>query len=160
MSENVFAPEFLVAMFDDQRRLLGAVNAVRARGLRVYDVYSPHPVHRLDDALGIKRSRLPLATLAGGVLGLVTALALELYVSVYDWPLNVGGKPDNSMLAFIPVAFELTILCAGLATVAALPTGGGVMAFVSFRFLPNGRPRSGQGLPRSVECRFLPVKSS
>jgi hypothetical protein len=120
MSENVFAPEFLVAMFDDQRRLLSAVKAVRTRGLRVYDVYSPHPVHGVDEALGIKRSRLPFATLAGGVLGLVTALALQLYVSVYDWPLNVGGKPDNSMLAFIPVAFELTILCAGLSTVAAL----------------------------------------
>ena len=120
MSENAFVPEFLVALFDDPRRLLSAVKAVRARGLRVYDVYSPHPVHGLDEALGIKPSRLPWATLGGGVFGLLNALALELYVSVYDWPLNVGGKPDNSMLAFIPVAFELTILGAGLVTVVAL----------------------------------------
>jgi hypothetical protein len=133
MSENVFAPEFLVALFDDQRRLVKAVKAVRARGLRVHDVYSPHPVHGLDEALGITPSRLPLATLAGGVLGLVTALALQLYVSVYDWPLNVGGKPDNSMLAFIPVAFELTILAAGLATVAAL--------LLQCRLFPTVQPR-------------------
>jgi len=133
MSENAFAPEFLVAVFDDQRRLVGAVNAVRARGLRVHDVYAPYPVHRLDEAMGIRRSRLPLATLAGGVLGLVSALAFELYVSVYDWPLNVGGKPDNSMLAFIPVAFELTILSAGLATVAAL--------LLRCRLFPTIRPR-------------------
>ncbi len=101
MSEQAFAPEYLVARFDDPRRLVSAVRAVRARGLRVYDVYTPHPVHHLDEAMGLTRSRLPLATLAGGVLGLVSALALELYVSVYDWPLNVGGKPDNSLLAFI-----------------------------------------------------------
>ena len=133
MSEQAFAPEYLVALFDDPRRLVSAVRAVRARGLRVYDVYTPHPVHHLDDALGLTRSRLPLATLAGGVLGLVSALALELYVSVYDWPLNVGGKPDNSMLAFIPIAFELTILCAGLATVAAL--------LLRCRLFPTPHPR-------------------
>lgn len=120
MAEHVFGGEFLVATFGDERGLLNAVRAVRARGLRVHDVYSPYPIHRLDAALGIGRSRLPLATLAGGVLGLLSSLAFEFYAAVLDWPLNVGGKPDNSTLAFIPVAFEITILGAGLATVAAL----------------------------------------
>jgi ActD protein len=112
--------EFMVALFRDERLLVDAVRAIRARGLRVYDVYSPFPVHGLDEAMAIRQSRLSVATLAGGCLGLIAAMALQFYTAVVDWPLNVGGKPDNSTLAFIPIAFELTILGAGLATVAAL----------------------------------------
>ena len=120
MTDRAFAGEFLVATFADQRRLLNAVRAVRASGLRVHDVHGPYPVHGLDEALGIRRSWLPMATLAGGVLGLLVSLSFQFYVAVFDWPLNVGGKPDNSTLAFLPVAFEITVLGAGLATVAAL----------------------------------------
>jgi len=120
MIDHVFGSEFLVATFGDERRLLNAVRAVRARGLRVHDVYGPYPVHGLDDALAIRRSRLPLATLVGGVLGLLAALSFQFYVAVFDWRLNVGGKPDNSTLAFVPIAFEMAMLGAGLATVAAL----------------------------------------
>jgi hypothetical protein len=112
--------DFVVACFQHEQPVLDAVAAVRERGLRVDDVYSPYPIHGLDDAMGIARTRLPLAALAGGIAGLVGALALEVYTSVIDWPLDVGGKPDNSLLAFIPIAFELTILGAGLLTVAAL----------------------------------------
>jgi ActD protein len=120
MTDHAFRGEFLVATFGDERELLGAVRAVRARGLRVHDVHSPYPVHRLDESMGISRSRLPVAALAGGVLGLLTSLSFQFYVAVIDWPINVGGKPDNSTLAFLPVAFEITVLGAGLATVVAL----------------------------------------
>jgi hypothetical protein len=111
--------EFIVASFDDARRLVDAVRAVRARGLRVFDVYTPYPVHGLEEAMALRRSRLSWATFAGGCSGLVAAMALQYYASVVSWSLNVGGKPDNSMLAFIPIAFEITVLGAGLATVAA-----------------------------------------
>jgi hypothetical protein len=120
MTDHVFGGEFLVATFGDERGLLSAVRAVRARGLRVHDVYSPYPVHRLDEAMGIGPSRLPIVTLAGGVLGLLASLSFQFYVAVFDWRLNVGGKPDNSTLAFVPITFEMTVLAAGLATVAAL----------------------------------------
>jgi Protein of unknown function (DUF3341) len=123
--------EFVVGRFQHENPVVDAVEALRSSGLRVYDVYSPYPIHRLDEAMAIRRSRLPLAALAGGVLGLAAALALEIYTSVVDWPLNVGGKPDNSLLAFVPIAFELTVLGAGLLICAAfllrcrlLPAGG------------------------------------
>jgi Alternative complex III, ActD subunit len=112
--------DIVVGRFHEEPTVIEAVRAIRACGLRIADVYSPYPVHRLDDALGIERSRLPLVTLAGGACGLVAGLALELYTSVVDWPMNVGGKPDASLLAFVPIAFELTILGAGLATAAGL----------------------------------------
>ncbi len=110
---------FLIATFADPDGLLAAVRPLRRASFRVYDVYAPYPVHGLDEAMGIRRSRLPLITLAAGLSGLVTALGLQFYTNVLDWPLDVGGKPDNSTLAFIPISFELTVLAAGLATVAA-----------------------------------------
>jgi hypothetical protein len=70
--------------------------------------------------MGIKRSRLPWITFVVGVLALSFALTFQFYTSTLDWPLNVGGKPDNSTLAFVPICFELTVLISGLATVAAL----------------------------------------
>ena len=72
----------------------------------------------MDDALGWKPSRLGYACAVFALLGLVTAAALQYWTSVIDYPLNIGGKPLNSVPAFIPVGFELTVLLAGLGSVA------------------------------------------
>lgn len=109
----------LVATFAHVDGLLRAVRRARRETLRVYDVFAPFPVHGLDEAMGIRHTRLPKVTLIAGLTGLATALTLQFYANVLDWPLNVGGKPDNSTLAFIPISFELTVLFGGLATVAA-----------------------------------------
>lgn len=111
---------FVIATFSDPDTLLHAVQAVRAQDFRVYDVYAPYPIHGLDQAMGIRHSRLPWVTFLAGLGALTFALTLQFYTNVWDWPLNVGGKPDNSTLAFVPVCFELTVLIAGLSTVAAL----------------------------------------
>jgi ActD protein len=110
---------YLVATFADSRALVEAVATVRAHGFKVYDVYTPCPVHGLDEAMGIRPSRLPYVTLAAAALALAATVAFEFYAAVFDWPLNVGGKPDNSTLAFVPIAFEMTVLAGGLATAAA-----------------------------------------
>jgi Protein of unknown function (DUF3341) len=111
--------KILVATFPHVDNLLRAVRRARRDMLRVYDVFAPFPVHGLDEAMGIRHTRLPKVTLIAGLTGLATALTLQFYTNVLDWPLNVGGKPDNSTLAFIPISFELTVLFGGLATVAA-----------------------------------------
>jgi len=108
-----------VAVFDDPERLLAAVAKARGRGWQVADVHAPFPVHGLDGALGLAPSRLGWVTFAGGLAGMLGAVALQVYCNVVDWPLEVGGKPPNSALAFLPVTFELTVLAAGLATAAA-----------------------------------------
>jgi hypothetical protein len=122
----------LVATFPEADDLVRAVRRARGEALRVYDAYSPFPVHGLDEALGVRRTRLPKVTLIAGLTGLVCALTLQFYTNVLDWPLNVGGKPDNSTLAFIPISFELTVLFGGLATVAAF--------FLRARLFPGKRP--------------------
>jgi len=111
---------FLVACFEEEESLLNAVRTVRGNGVKVYDVFAPYPIHQLGVAMEIRKSRLPLATLFGALTGLLVAIGLQFYANVLDWPMNVGGKPDNSTLAFIPITFELTILFGGLITVAAL----------------------------------------
>lgn len=111
---------FLVATFTDAEKLLHAVRAVRQENLRIYDVYAPYPIHGLDAAMGVRRTRLPWVTFLVGCCALAFAVTFQFYTTVLDWPLNVGGKPDNSTLAFVPICFELTVLLSGLATVAAL----------------------------------------
>ncbi len=107
------------ADFADPDALLAAVGAVRAKGLTVVDTFTPFPVHGMDEALGEKASRLPWITGILGLAGFSGAFALQYWTSVVDYPLVVGGKPLNSLPAFIPVLFELTVLLAGLGSVAA-----------------------------------------
>ena len=109
----------VIATFPHASDLLNAVRRARREMLRVYDVYAPFPVHGLDEAMGIRRTRLPRVTLIAGLTGLCFALGFQYYANVLDWPINVGGKPDNTTLAFIPISIELTVLFGGLATVAA-----------------------------------------
>src|SRR3954467_335839 len=111
---------FVIATFEDGHALLKAVQVVRAASYRIFDAYGPHPVHGLDEAMGIRPSRLPWVTFAAGVCAVAFALVLQFYTAVWDWPLDVGGKPDNSALAFVPVTFEITVLVAALSTVGAL----------------------------------------
>jgi hypothetical protein len=101
--------QFALGIFDDEDVLLHAVENVRAAGVKIYDVFSPYPVHGIDDALGIERSRLPIAAFFFGMTGLAFALWMQIYMLGFDWPMIIGGKPHIGLPAFVPVAFELTV---------------------------------------------------
>lgn len=111
--------DFILAIFDDDEKLLSGAWKARDKNIEMYDVYTPFPVHGLDDAMGIKRSFLPYITFLAGAFGLLVAVGLQVWTSAFSWPLNVGGKPFISWPAFIPVTFELTVLFAAHTTVAA-----------------------------------------
>jgi len=113
------AERFLIGSFSEPGGMLASVAALRGAGVPIHDVFAPYPVHGLDQAMGIRRSRLPFVTLLAGLTGLCCALAFQYYAAVFDWPLDVGGKPENSTLAFVPICFELTVLVGGLGTVGA-----------------------------------------
>lgn len=119
-----------VALFRSETDLLRAAERIAAGGTEIVDVHSPHPVHGIDEIVGIRRTRLPAATLAAGICGCALGTWLQVWSSAHDWPVNVGGKPWDSMPAFLPVTFEMTVLFAGLATVAAL--------LVRCRLAPSG----------------------
>jgi Protein of unknown function (DUF3341) len=120
------AREYLVATYAEPRALVEGVTSLRAHGFKIYDVYTPCPVHGLDEAMGLRRSRLGYVAFAAGAVGLVAAISFQYYAAVFDWTLNVGGKPDNSTLAFVPITFEITILAAGLATAKAFLARSGL----------------------------------
>ena len=109
----------MLGLFSDEDGIIGAVGAARAQGLRVVEAYTPYAVHGLDRALGLKRSRLSLVCLVAGALGAVLKLWFETWTAAVDWPVDVGGKPWNSLPAFVPITFEVMVLFAGLGTVAA-----------------------------------------
>jgi hypothetical protein len=111
--------ELLVATFDHDAELLAAIRAVRAHGIGIEEVFTPYAVHGIEEALGAPPSRLPWVTLLAGLAGLLGAALFQFWAADFDWPLNVGGKPANSALAFLPITFEVTVLLGGLATAGA-----------------------------------------
>ncbi|MDZ4817977.1 MAG: DUF3341 domain-containing protein [Planctomycetota bacterium] len=109
-----------MAEFVEPHDLLHAAEAAHAKGYRRMDGYSPMPIEGLSEALGFKKSKLPLLVLIGGIIGGIGGYAFQYWVNVIDYPLNIGGRPDHSWPAFIPVTFELTILCASLTAVLGM----------------------------------------
>ena len=110
----------LVAEFDGADALLAATKKTVAEGYRKMEAYSPFPVEGLDEALGFQRSRVPLITLIGGIVGCIGGFFMQWFSTVIHYPINVGGRPLNSWPAFIPVTFEMTILCAAIAGVLGM----------------------------------------
>ncbi len=110
----------LMAEFDDPTSLVTATERAHHEGYRQMDAYSPYPIEELHEALGSHHTRLPLIVLIGGICGCIGGYALEYWVSVMAYPLNIGGKPLHSWPAFIPVTFECTILVAALSCVLGM----------------------------------------
>jgi hypothetical protein len=110
----------LLAEFDSAAHLVAAARRVRDEGYRKTDAFSPFPVEGLDEALGVRPTRLPFLVLLGGLLGGAGGYFMLYYSAVYDYPFNVGGRPFHSWPAFIPITFELTILTAALFAVLAV----------------------------------------
>ena len=104
----------LMAEFEDVQQLIEAARRTREAGYRHYDAYTPIPVEELAEVMHAHDNRLSWLVLVGGILGLVGGYGLQYWTSVIDYPLNIGGRPLHSWPAFIPPAFETTILGAAL----------------------------------------------
>jgi len=118
---NKDAPTYgLLAEFAEPEALLAAVRRARAAGYRKMDAFTPFPVEHLAEELGFHHTALPLIVLIGGLIGCGGGFLLQYWISAVDYPLNIGGRPLNSWPSFIPVTFELTILCAALFAVLGM----------------------------------------
>ncbi|MBI1790378.1 MAG: DUF3341 domain-containing protein [Acidobacteria bacterium] len=119
----------LVGFFEDEQDILAVTQEVRRAGFKIADVFAPYAVHGLDRAMGLEPSRLPLVCFLLGVLGAAFKVWFEFWTTASAWPINVGGKPWNSLPAFVPVTFEVMVLFAGVSTVIAF--------FIVSRFWPG-----------------------
>lgn len=115
MSQRVF-----LATFEHEDHLLAATSAVRERGYRIQDAFTPYAVHGLDKAMGLAPSRLTWVCFVCGMLGALGMLWFEHWTAAITWPIDVGGKPWNSLPSDVPVAFEAAVLLAGFGSVFAL----------------------------------------
>jgi hypothetical protein len=110
----------LMAEFDNPTGLVEAANQARLAGYRAMDAYSPIPIEELNEALGLRRTRLPRLVLLGGILGGLGGYGLEVWTQAIAYPMNIGGRPAISWPQFIPVTFETTVLGAALTAFVAM----------------------------------------
>ena len=112
----------LYGLYDDDDILLEGIHQLKKKEIKIKEVYTPFPVHGLDKALGLKKTRLPKIAFMYGVYGACLAVFMTWYMMTYDWPQDIGGKPAvhpegslqawfRSVPAFIPITFELTVFC-------------------------------------------------
>ncbi len=102
----------VIALFDTAADIYHAAEQVRDAGYQRWDALTPFPVHGLDAAMGLRRSKVPIFTFVGGFVGFWTGMFIAWYMGAYDYPLVVGGMPYFSPVFPFPVAYELTILLA------------------------------------------------
>lgn len=110
----------IMAEFGNPTDLVVAIHKARAAGYRTMDAYSPIPVEEVSEALHIHDRKLPLLVLLGGIAGCIGGFSLATWTSVYDYPINVGGRPFFSWVSFLPVTFETTVLAAAATAVLGL----------------------------------------
>ncbi len=120
LSEN---RRYLLGVFNREEDILEVTRAVRDSGMKIADVYAPYAVHGLDTAMGLRPSRLPWICFALGLAGAGLKVWFEFWTTAQSWPIDVGGKPWNSLPAFVPVTFEVMVLFAGVGTVIAFLIG-------------------------------------
>jgi hypothetical protein len=107
----------MMGEFETPAALVKAAHAAHAAGYKAMDAYSPIPIEELHHAMGLPTTKLSTLVFSGGLIGGISGFLLENWVSIFAYPLNVGGKPLYSWPAFIPVTYECTILGAALTCV-------------------------------------------
>lgn len=110
----------LIATFETTPALYHAAEQVRDAGYKNWDCITPFPVHGLDGAMGLERSRVPRISLCGGLTGFCTGMSMIWWTGAFDYPLIVGGKPFFSPMFAFPVSYELTILFTAFATIGGM----------------------------------------
>ncbi len=143
------AERVIYAMYDDDDVLKDGAKKLVAKGVKVAEVFSPFPIHGIDPIIGVKNTRLGIMAFLYGLTGLTLATIGMRYFMIVDWPMNIGGKPSMSyvqnMLAFIPISFEFTVLCAA--------HGMALTYFLRNKTLP-GLPAQNPD-PRTTDDRFV-----
>ncbi len=107
--------QWLVAEFDSADRLRTAVARLREHGARIVDTCTPYEVPGLAALVGPRRSPIPAFGFIGGLAGAIVGFAIQWYVDAWSYPLDIGGRPNNTIPPYVFVTFETLVLCAAFA---------------------------------------------
>jgi hypothetical protein len=110
----------VMAEFENEVDCVAGAQRMYDLGYRVMDGYTPFPVHGLDDAIGRRRTRLPYLVFAAGLAGAVGGFMMQAVTASELYAVNIAGRPYVAWPMFVPITFELTILCASLTAVFAM----------------------------------------
>jgi len=107
---------YIIGLFKDEEKLITAINTIREKGIEIRDVFMPYPVHGVNEALGLKKTKLPWAAFVFGLTGLLVTWLFVYWTSVVSYPLHYGGKPLISAPVVIIICFLMTINIGSLLT--------------------------------------------
>ena len=110
----------VMGQFDDTVGAFHAAEKMRDAGFRRWDLHAPFPIHGIEHAMGIKRTILPFLVLGGTFSGVLTAVAMQWWISAIDYPLVVQGKPYGAWEPFTMIIFELGVLFSAFASLLGM----------------------------------------
>ncbi len=141
--------KIIYGLYADDDDLMDGVRAFKEKGIEINEVYTPFPVHGLDKALGLKKTRISDAAFIYAVYGVLLGAITTWYMMNYDWPMNIGGKPSTSwfdnMPAFVVPMFELMVFCSAHMMVLTY--------LVRNKMYPGAQPQNPD--PRTTDDKFL-----
>lgn len=107
----------ILAEFKNPKELTDVAKTMAKSGFSKFDTFSPFPIHGMDKAMKLKKSKLGWIVLGHAILGFSGAIAMMYYMSVMDYPMNISGKPFFNAPAWVPITFELTVLLSSFGAV-------------------------------------------
>lgn len=132
----------MMAEFENPAALSHAAEHIRNAGYRKWDVFSPFPVHGMDEAMGLKPSRVTFIMGFMCATGFTCALLMQWWMGEVDYPIAVAGKPLFAWEQATPILFELSVLFSAF---------GGVFGMLILNLLPRWNH------PLFAKQRFLRV---
>ena len=129
MANEMKKPALYLAEYDTPNQLAAAAMRVRDAGYESWDCHTPYPMHGMDEAMGLKPTRIGIISFAFGMFGVALAVFMMQYTNAFDfdllnigagYPLVVGGKPPGAFPSMVPIMFELGVLLCGFATLFGL----------------------------------------
>lgn len=109
-----------LAEFSTAEALLVAARALRERGYVELDAFTPYPVPGLQATLGLRRSQINWVVFPIAMGAALLAILVQWLCNGWAYPLNVGGRPNFALPAFVPIAFETGVLVTGFTALVAL----------------------------------------
>ncbi len=117
------ARSFRIGVYGDEDVFVSSVKKLLDKGVKIYEVFTPYPVHEVFHMLKRKTS-IPSAAYFLGILGAIATLSFLIWACVISWPLDFGGKPTNAFPSFVVITVVLTILTVGIGSLAVFSGGG------------------------------------